>query len=266
MDVFFTQIARKIPGIRGKLIQAGIMDSADEYVKKTFFIALMMAVGFAVVVFVFFLKVWVFFLVIIITAPLFFMYFLKYVDVKIDNLRKRIDEEVVFAGRFLIIELGSGVPIHKAFENIHKNYAIVGMYFGEIVSKIYLGTSMEDAINEVLAITPSATLQRILWQMLNSLRTGSDVGPSLNIAVDEIVREQQVAVREYGKKLNPLAMFYMMISVIIPSLGTVMLVVMATFLGMQLNVTVLLGIAGMIGFVQLMFLSIIRTSRPPISM
>lgn len=266
MKALFKKIARSIPGIKGKLIQAGVLDEPEEYVKKTFFTAVMMGIGLAIVLFVFYPKIWFFFAIAIFVSPVLFMYFLKYVDIKIETLKKRIDEEIVFAGRFLIIELSSGVPIHKAFENIHKNYNVVGMYFGEIVSKVYLGTNMEDAINEVLVITPSPTLQRILWQMLNSLKTGADVGPALNIVVDEIVREQQVSVKEYGKKLNPMAMFYMMISVIVPSLGTVMLVVLATFLGMNLGLTILMAIAGLIAFVQMMFLSIIKTSRPPISM
>jgi hypothetical protein len=57
----------------------------------------------------------------------------------------------------------------------------------------------------------------------------------------------------------------MMVSVIIPSLGTTMLVVLATFIGLRLNLIILLGLAGFTGFIQLMFLSIIKSSRPPIS-
>jgi flagellar protein FlaJ len=164
-----------------------------------------------------------------------------------------------------MIEISAGVPMHKAFENIHLNYEVVGVYFGEIVSKIYLGTSIDDAVNEVLMFSPSPNLRRILWQLLNSIKTGSDLGPSLEVVINQIVKEQQVAVQEYGRKLNPLAMFYMMVAIIVPSLGTVMLVVLSSFLGLNISLVILLAIAGFVGFVQFMFLSVIKSTRPPIS-
>jgi len=263
---FYKRLAKKIPGLQTKLYQAAIYDAPEFYVKKIALTAFMLSASFSFVVFAFFPKLFLLFLITAALTPLVFSYMIKYVDVKIEQLRRKIDEEIVFAGRFLIIELHSGVPMHKAFENIEQNYPVVGSFFGDVVNKIYLGTSIEDAINEVLLNSPSPTLRRILWQLLNSLKTGSDVAPALSSVIDQIVKEQEIAVKEYGKKLNPLAMFYMMVAVIVPSLGTTMLVVMATFMGFTLSLTALLALAGFIGFVQLMFLSMIRSSRPPISM
>ncbi|MCA9478138.1 MAG: type II secretion system F family protein [Nanoarchaeota archaeon] len=261
---FYKRLSKIVPGLGDKLHQAGILDTPEEYVRKIFFTSLMIAIGLFLVFFVFFLSPIVI-LVVPFAVPLLFMYLVKYVDIKIENLRKRIDEEIVYAGRFLIIELESGVPLDKAFESIQTNYQVVGAYFGDIINRVYLGTNMEEAINDTLLSSPSPTLRRILWQLLNSMKTGSDVAGAINSVIDQIVKEQQIAVKEYGKKLNPLAMFYMMISVIVPSLGTTMLVVIATFIGIKLNLVVLLALAAFVGFVQMMFLSIIKSSRPPIS-
>lgn len=266
MDLFFKKLSRMFPALSDKLAQAGIMDTTDDYVRKTFLTALMMSIGLAAVFFVFIPKAYVFFIVALIATPGLFLYFLKYVDVKIEKLKRQIEEEIVFAGKFLVIELESGVPMHKAFENVEKNYGIVGVYFGEITNKMYLGVNLEDAINDVLMDSPSLNLRRILWQLLNSIKTGSDVAPAISSVIDQIVKEQQIAVKEYGKKLNPLAMFYMMIAVIVPSLGTTILVVMATFLNLTIGLTFLIALAAFIGFVQMMFLSAISSTRPPISM
>jgi predicted neutral ceramidase superfamily lipid hydrolase len=100
---------------------------------------------------------------------------------------------------------------------------------------------------------------------MNSLKTGTEVGTALNSVIDQIVREQAISVQEYGKKLNPLAMFYMTISIIVPSLGITMLVILATFIGLKVTMPVLLVLAMMIAFVQFMFLSLVRSSRPSIS-
>ncbi len=258
------KIVLSVPDLKLKLRQAGIIDDPEDYIKKIIFTSCFMSFGLALVIFLFLQTLWTF-LFVPFMIPLLFMYFLKYVDIKIEQVKRSIDQEIIFAGRFLIIELGSGVAIHKAFENIEKNYDVVGRYFGDIVNKTYLGTSLEDAINDTLIHTPSPNLRRVLWQILNSIKTGATVERSLNQIVDQIVREQQIAVKEYGKKLNPLAMFYMMVSIILPSIGTTMLVVLATFIGLNISMTMFVVLAGLIAFVQFMFLSIIRTSRPPIS-
>ncbi len=261
----YKRIAREIPGIRTKLRQAGIYDEPEDYVKKIFFTAASLSAGIALVIFTFTFSLWAV-LAGLVIFPFLFIYFLKYVDVKIEKIRKSIDQEIVFAGRYLIIELESGVPVYEAFKNIEKNYPVAGSYFGDIVSRVYLGTSLEDAINETMLITPSANLRKILWQILNSSKTGANISSSLNVILDQAVREQQIAVNEYGKKLNPLAMFYMMVSIIIPSLGITMLVILATFMGLNVTMPFFLVIALMIGFIQFMFLSMIKSARPPISM
>jgi pilus assembly protein TadC len=260
----YQNFARTIPELSLKLKQAGIPDEPDEYVKKIVLTSITMSVGLAFVIFLFFSSP-ITFLVVPILFPIFLVYFLKYVDVKIEQIKRKIDQEIIFAGRFLIIELDSGVPIYKAFENLEQNYEIVGSYFGDIMNKVYLGTNLEDAINETLMNSPSPNMRRVLWQILNSIKTGAEAGKSLNIIIDQIVREQQIAVKEYGKKLNPIAMFYMMVSIILPSIGTTMLVILATFMGLNITMIYFIIIAGLIAFMQFMFLSIIRSSRPPIS-
>jgi len=262
--MLYSYIAKTIPGLKTKLRQAGIPQEPEDYIKSILSTSILLSVGIFFIFFFFTMSLLSIF-VIPLSIPLMFMYFLKFVDVKIDKVKKRIDEEIIFAGRFLIIGLESGVPIYKIFEDMEKNYEYVGYYFGEILNKVYLGTSMEDAIRDTLNVSPSPNLRRILWQVMNSIKTGTEVGSALNSVIDQIVREQAIAVQEYGKKLSPLAMFYMTISIIIPSLGITMLVILATFIGLKITMPILLILAGGIAFVQFMFLSMIRSSRPSIS-
>lgn len=259
----YRNIANRFEDLELKLQQARLTDEPEFYVKKTFQIAMFACIGLTLIAFSF-TKAWQ----IILLAPIFFIvfffYFFRYVDYRIDKMNKQISREIVFAVQFLIIELESGVPLFNTFENIAKNYPFIGIYFQEIVEKVNLGTSLEEAINETIEITASSDLRRILWQILNSLRTGSNVNKSLGSALSQIVEEQQIAVKEYGRKLNPLAMFYMMIAIIVPSLGITMLVIMASFIGLELDLFLLIVIAVLIGFMQFMFMAIIRTNRPAV--
>ncbi|MFH1916697.1 MAG: type II secretion system F family protein [Nanoarchaeota archaeon] len=256
-------ITRKIPGLSLKLHQARIADTPEYYVKKTLFSSVFFSVAIVMIIFGFTKKP-----AVIIAFPFIFiisfLYFIKYADNKIIGIRSKVNKEIVFAGRFLIIEISSGVPLYTAFSNMAKNYTHVGPYFSEIVEKVDFGTSLEDAINETILTTPSPELRKMLWQVLNSLKTGADVSHSLTVVLDQIVREQQILVKEYGRKLNPLAMFFMMIAIIIPSLGIVMLIVLATFMGFTLTMGVLMVLLTVLAFIQFMFLAMIKNSRPAV--
>jgi len=69
-------------------------------------------------------------------------------------------------------------------------------------------------------------------------------------------------MKEFGNKLNPMAMFYMMIAVIIPSLGVTMLIVFSSFMNIHISLLILIILALAIGFMQFMFLMMIKNSRP----
>ena len=263
MTLLYRKIARRIPGLNLKLRQAKMPDTPEYYVQKTFLTSIMVTIAIILIAF-FLLKTIKVILILPFIFVFAFLYYIRYVDIRIDKLRTGINREIIYAGRFLIIELESGVPMYDAFENIGKNYDIIGRYFEEIIAKVDLGTTLEEAMNETITITPSPELRKVLWQVLNSLKTGSDIKNSLTSVIDQIVREQKIAVSEYGRKLNPLAMFYMMIAVIVPSLGIVMLIVLCSFLGFNMPLVFLLVISGIIGFVQFMFMAVIKSQRPPV--
>lgn len=195
-----------------------------------------------------------------------FNYFLKIPDVKIRKKQVGISREIVFGTRFLMIEIESGVPIYNAFINVSKVYPVIGSYYGKIIDQINMGTSMEDAINETIELIPSANLRKILWQILNSIKTGADVTDALDSVLEQIINEQKIAVEEYGRKLNPLAMFYMLIAVIAPSLGSTMLIIFSSFVGFKIGMAELLTMAGLLCFMQFMFYGLIKSARPAVEL
>ena len=267
-SAIFQMIARALPNIKLKLKKAGMNYSPEEFVKRTFLSAFYMTTGLVVSLVLILAKFNVLKGIMAIFVPIIFLllfsYMLKLPDVTISRKEKSITKEIIFAGRHLIIELESGVPLYNAFINISKNYEAVGHYFKEVINKVDLGTSMEDALSEAIEYIPSDDFRRLLWQVLNSIRTGSEVSKSLGSVLEQIAREQTIEVNRYGKKLNPLAMFYMIIAVILPSLGVTMLVVLSSFIQFELNLTIFLVLAGLLAFVQFMFLSMIKFSRPAI--
>jgi flagellar protein FlaJ len=270
---FFNYISRGFPTLSDDLRKANIRTLPVDFIKKTFFSALYACLMFEFIIFVLLVKfvpkkdlaILIFFSLPLFFAFLFF-YFFQLPKVKISKIDREICKEIVFAGRFLIVELESGVPLYDAMKNIGKSYPVTGAYFREIVEKINIGTPMEDAVTEAIDLGPSQSLIKILWQISNSLRTGSDIASPLKSVVETLIKEQMIAVTEYSRKLNPLAMFYMMIAVIMPSLGVTLLTIISIFAGIKLDLTILVIVALLIGFMQFMFVNMIKSIRPPVEL
>jgi len=78
------------------------------------------------------------------------------------------------------------------------------------------------------------------------------------------MEKQILSVEEYGKELNPYTLMYMMVAVIMPSLGVTFIMILSTFTGMNLGNNVFYGI--LIGLVlfQLMFINLVKSKRPAV--
>lgn len=268
MASIFKRVAASMPDLKFKLAQAGLPYSEEVFIKRTIMLAIYSSVGICLFLFPVITQFVNFHPAMLLAPPVIlmglFFYLLKFPDSVILKKQRGISKEIIFAGRFLIIGLESGMTIYDSFKDISKNYPMVGRYFQDVVDKVDLGTDIETAINEAVELTPSSDLRKVLWQVLNSLRTGSDVTLALNSVLDQIAHEQDILVKEYGRKLNPLAMFYMIIAIILPSLGMTMFMILATFIGLNVTLSILLVFVLLIGFMQFMFLAIIKSSRPPV--
>jgi len=266
----FRFIASQNRGLSVKLKQANIYEKPEHFIRKCFFSAFYMSAGIGILFFFLSKQYNVALSYAIIVTVLLFFYsfanFMKAPDLKLLKKKREIEKEIIFAGRFLIIELESGVTLYNALSNVAKNYETIGLHFQTIIDKVNLGTTMDDAINEVIEDTPSENFRKLLWQILNSIKTGANVSNALNAAIEQITKEQIIEVSEYGKRLNPIAMFYMIFAIILPSIGIVMLIIFSTFLSLQLKLPVLLIIVVLLGIVQFMFLMFIKSQRPAVEM
>ncbi|MBI2128783.1 type II secretion system F family protein [Candidatus Woesearchaeota archaeon] len=257
-----------MPGLRDKLKQAGMVEEPEEFVKNTLVSSFYLTTGLMFFITALLSKTSFKLALLIFIAPfiflLVFLYLSKLPEVKIFKRRKQISKEIIFAGRFLIIELESGISLYDAIKNVANSYKDIGIYFKEITDKVEIGTTLEDALNESIEYTPSDDFRRMLWQIVNSLKTGSDIAKSLRDVIEQITREQNIEMKKYGRTLNPLAMFYMIVTVIVPSLGVTILIVLATFMSIKITLAVLLAGVLLLAFVQFMFISIIKSLRPAI--
>lgn len=269
----FSSIAQHFPRLKQELEIAEMDITPVVFIRKSLMSAAILTIILEVIL------VWLFIsqsvdllntaIVFLITTPLIFLLSfntsLFAPRVKIIKRGREIDKEIVFAGRHLLIELRSGVTLFDAMLGVSKEYGDVSKEFNKIVEKVTLGVPISVALHEIAENSPSVYFKRVLLQVANSISSGSDVGDSLEVVLDQVAKEQIIQLKAYGQKLNPLVMFYMLFGVIIPSLGVAFMIIVFSVIGagfesmgLTLMAATLVGVLTM----QYLFLSIAENSRP----
>jgi archaeal flagellar protein FlaJ len=194
-----------------------------------------------------------------------FGYLMLYPEAAILRRQKEMDYEIVFAGRHIVIALQSGMPLFDTFVGASNGYGAVSREFSKIVDQVVLGVPMTQAIREAVQYNPSKYFTRMLMQIANAVSSGADVGSSLESVLDQISKEQIIALKEYSQKLTPMVMFYMVFGIIVPSLGIVLAtVIFSAISGGKFGFSsgILVIVFFLIAVIQFLFLGFIESSRP----
>ena len=279
---FFSLVAERLsgrfPGLKQTLLLANMKEAPQAFLTKVIGSAFMFSITLLVLTaFLFIQARFIDFnnlevLNVLLLIPLFifylvffFFYFRLYPRVMMLKRKRELDYEVVFAGRHLVIALKSGVPLFDAMVGVSGGYGAASNEFSKVVQKVTVGTPMGQAIREITQICPSGYFVRVLMQISNSLSSGADVGDALDSVLDQITKEQLIQLKEYGQKLTPTVMFFMVFGIILPSIGVVLITVLFSVVsggraGLPSNL--LLYVFVFIAIVQFLFLGIIESSRP----
>ncbi len=182
--------------------------------------------------------------------------------------RKRVaevDKNLLFAARHLRIQTTADVPLFESFVSASQGYGAVSEEFKQIVKNVEAGMNIPAALEESADKTPSYYYNRIIWQISNAVKAGTDVGPVLSDIVDFLAEEQRINMRSYGAQLNTLAIMYLMSCIIAPTISLIFMMVISSFVDLPITDTVFWLILGGLVFVQYMFVGLIQSRRPVVS-
>jgi len=261
-----TAVLKQFPNLRKKLEMADMKIDPRDFISKV----LMNSIGTSLLVifFIFLLGSSLQIppeLIVLLFPVVFFIIFIMgigAVDVRINQRGREVERDVLFAGRDMLIALKSGAPLFNALVGVRKDYGATSREFAKIVEKIDTGVPAEIALQEAYENNKSQSFRRVILQILISLRSGSDIATGLEATLGQISQEQIIEIRRYGQKLNPIAMFYMLFAIILPSLGVAIGVILSSFVSLTIDFSILVFILIFIGLIQYTFISIIKSSRP----
>lgn len=197
---------------------------------------------------------------------IFFNYGLLALKSKIKARRIDMEKDVLFAGRYLMVKLNSGKPLINALIEAANSYENAEKYFGVIVKDIEMGKPIEEALSAEAENNPSPHFRKILFQISNALKIGIDVTEFLDATLEEIAEAKILEIQRYGKKLNSMTLFYMLMGIIVPSLGMTMFVIVAGLAGINVGL-LFFGIATLgVIIIQTFFLMIYKGIKPNINL
>ena len=134
----------------------------------------------------------------------------------------------------------------------------------EIVNDIDTGSSLEIALENAMTYSPSEKFRKILFHINNALKLGIDVTKPLKSALDDITKEQGIEIERYGKKLNTVVIFYMIVAIILPSIGMTLFIVLSSFINFTISTNHFIITIVFIMLVQFMFISVFKSVRPTV--
>lgn len=192
-----------------------------------------------------------------------FLYLKTYPKLLIKKKVKSIEKNLLHSLKHLLIQIKSGVTIYDGFVSIKKgNYGAISREFSKLVKDVDTGISMEAALEEISIKNPSLDFRRVVWQIANGMKAGSDIGNVLKEIINNLSQKQVVAIRKYGSQLNPLTLVYMMIAVILPALGITFLFIFSAFSPISVTEMTFWIILVSLAILQFMYIGIIKSRRP----
>lgn len=188
-----------------------------------------------------------------------------YPKVYFNRKQKGLETNLMPALEDMLVQLNSGVPLFNILANISlSDYGEISNEFKKAVKKINAGRPQIEVFEELGEKNSSSYFRRTLWQISNGMKSGSDISEVIRGSLRLLSEEQVVQIQNYGNKLNPLVMFYMLITIILPALAITFLTIISSMVGLGKNLTMIIyGCLFMFSiFIQVMFLGAIRSARP----
>lgn len=176
-----------------------------------------------------------------------------------------IEKNLIPVLQDMLVQLNSGIPTFNILVNISEaDYGPLSSEFKKAVRQINAGIPQIEVLEKLSERNNSPFLRRTLWQISNGMRAGSDISIIIKESIKSLNEEQLIQIQNYGNKLNPLIMFYMLISVIIPALSITFLTIISSLVNLPGSITRLMFIGLFTGavIIQTIFLGIIRSIRP----
>ena len=200
-----------------------------------------------------------------------FMYIVLWPGWKSQQRSADIERNLLFAIRHLTVQTNAGVPLFRAIVSVSEErgglgYGSVSDEFRKIVKDVEGGKDLSQVLEESARHNSSHYYERIMWQLANATRAGAPINKTLTELLNYLAEEQRITVRTYGAQLSPLALMYMLTTIVGPTLILILMMTISTFVALPLNVTTFGIMLLVLILVQVFFIGLIKSRGPKVAL
>ena len=179
---------------------------------------------------------------------------------------EEIDRELAFALRDMALQIEGGIPLYDVMVDISQSdYGAVSREFAITVHEISAGYSEKAAFERMALRTQSDFLKKSLWRIVTVISSGANLAPALKQIAETIKISQLNSLKDYASSLNFLIWIYLLIAVVLPSMGITFLVVYASFSAELDPTSILYPLVAVTVFIQIAIIGYISRTKPKVS-
>ncbi|MBQ2962988.1 MAG: type II secretion system F family protein [Methanobrevibacter sp.] len=155
-----------------------------------------------------------------------------YPKIKKEKDYSSFSKELPYALRQLATELRSGKSLFDSLDSVAiSDYGVLSLEFSRLLEEIKYGESTETAFLNLERRVDSKALSRVIYEILTSLRIGSNLSNSLSIIADDVNFDIRMKLKEYSEKLNAFIMIYTFLAILAPVIILTMLLAASVVIG-----------------------------------
>ena len=234
VTVIIRSIVKKNPQLKNKLKMAMSKQTPFQYVFQSLVMTIMSVgvVGFITFLFtksnpaLFLIGIGVTLLLI----PFCYSFWFRYIDVLITKKAREIDGDLLFVSEYFLVSLESGLPLGNAIKNLSRLKRPGGEFFKKVYTEFNTGKDLETALYDAIGYSASDSLKILLKRLKDSLNIGVDLRKILENFIEESSQKKIIEIKGYSKKLNPIIMVYLILGIILPSLGVTFFILTAAII------------------------------------
>lgn len=187
-----------------------------------------------------------------------------YPKIKNENNYSSISKELPYALRQLSTELRAGKSLFDALDSVvESDYGVLSLEFSRVLEEIKYGESSENAFLNLDKRVKSKALSRVTFEILSSLRIGSNLSNSLNILAEDVNFDMRMKLKEYSEKLNAFIMTYTFLAILAPVIVLTMLLAASVVIGDLVPGDLVLILYGLFFPMIIVFLAIMIKKLEP---
>ena len=259
------------PALKYDLLNAQIPISAEHYCVGAFFSAAIWALFAAIFLFVVtkvramtgplaillplggLYLVWIFFVVL----------HLYYPKILAKNVADKIDRGLIFSVRDMLIQTSSGIPLFTVIANIADgDYGLISAEFRRVASAVRSGTGLTEALEDMALRNQSKYLKKTCWQLITAMRSGANLTVALKGIIKLLVDYQMALNKAYNGELNFIVLIYLLVSAVLPTVGTTVLVIFSVFGVLGVTPEIYAGVVFASFLIQAMIIGYVFVRRP----